>query len=102
MFGSQVSIAATAHTYNLYTLLSAVDTTIPQNAHFVTIASDPNNGGANLYLGDANVTSTLYSNVLISGDSATYQGVFNSINLKDIYLASDTAACLVNVSTMTV
>lgn len=90
--------------YNLYTLLTAVDTSfvLQHRCQALELQSDNSNGGANLYIGDPDHLSATDKGVqLVASQAFTLSMESNLIRLDDIALRSDTASILVNVTVVT-
>ena len=100
-FGS-VSVTATVAGQDIFTLLSAVCTSLQKKACYLAIQNDTTNGSASLYVGDQNVSST-NCGVNLSANQAQQVFAFDSnlLDLDQIFLRSSTGTIQVNLTVVT-
>jgi hypothetical protein len=88
MFSPQVTLTTALTVYNLATLVAAVDSTFPGYCHTLTIQSDLSNTN-NVYIGDANLSATVYGTILQTIGSSEYTSPFNGVDLHNFYIMCD-------------
>src|SRR5215470_387309 len=86
---AQISFGATSTGQDLFTLLSAVFSQIQHKACFISIQADQANAGASVYIGNSNVSTTMYGAQLLAAqvkDIHAYDS--NLLVLDHIFLLS--------------
>lgn len=103
-FMETITLTTGGTTYNLYTLVSAIDSTLPQKCQDLLIQA-PNEGTAVTYIGNSNVSASHYGVALVA--SATPMSwspsdkTANLINMADIYFVSATSSVPLHVTIIT-
>ena len=95
------SLSLTSHTqkYNLWTLMQALDNTL-KSSHCskLQIQYDKGAAGANLFIGNDDLTTSNYGVSLVASQAFGIEEVaLNVINLEQIYLQSDTDTQTIHV-----
>lgn len=97
-----VTLTSTGTSYNLLTLLQAIDSKIPKKCQSVQLQVDIGAGGAKVYVGNSQVSATHCGAVLVATQAATPIGYdSNLVLLSDVWLTSDTNSVQVNVLVVT-
>ena len=97
MFASRVTLTTSLTSYSLFTLMKAVDATSVPWAQQVIIQVDPSSGGANLYVGNVNISSTNYGWTGSGGAGLNFQASTNAVQVDGIYLLCDTNGTVANI-----
>jgi hypothetical protein len=103
-FMDSITLTTGGTTYNLYTLVTAIDSTLPQKCQDLLIQA-PNEGTAVTFIGNSNVSSAHYGVALTA--SATPMSwspsdkTANLINMADIYFVSATSSVVLHVTILT-
>jgi len=96
------SLALASHTirYNLFTLMQAADPTLKYSqCSKLQIQFDKNAQAANLFIGNEDVTPTVYGVSLVATQAfGIEEAGKNIINLEQIWLVSDTDAQTIHVT----
>lgn len=95
--GYQITLTTANTNYGLADLLAAIDADVPAETRELVLQSDAGNGAAKVLIGDVNLSGTRYGVKLSTGDSRTYVQRRQSVDIRDIYLRTDTNASKVNV-----
>lgn len=99
MYGLQVTLTTLNTAYSMLTLLKAITSTIPPYCHQLIIQNDGGNTStANIFVGSANLSTTIYGAKLPINGSINLAGDANSVQMDDIYLMADTSSTKVNVT----
>lgn len=103
-FMDTITLTTGGTTYNLYTLLTAIDSTLPRLAQDLLIQA-PNEGTAVIFIGNSNVSSSHYGVALTGGTLpwswSPSDKTSNLINLQDIYMVSSTSSVALHVTLIT-
>jgi hypothetical protein len=103
-FMSSITLTTGGTTYNLFTLVSAIDSTLPQKCQDLLIQADTS-GSAVTFIGNSNVSSTVYGVALTAGASpwswSPSDKTSNLINLADINMVSATSSVVLHVTILT-
>lgn len=104
-FMDSITLTTGGTTYNLFTLVSAIDPNIPQKCQDLLIQADTS-GTAVTFIGNANVSSTHYGVALTASATAPWSWspsdkTGNLINLADINMVSATSSVVLHVSILT-
>lgn len=101
-FMAQVTADTTASGNDLYTLLSAVFTNINHKCCFLQIQLDTSVGGSTAYIGNSNVSTTMYGAQLSAGQVfQTLAFDSNLLVLDQIYVIASTSTVKINVIVVT-
>lgn len=95
MQGVPITLTTSLTAYNLYTLSSAVDSSIGRFANLVILQNT--SGTAKLFVGGSNLSSTKFGNTIAAGGSITLSAPFNGLTVDAIYLLADVNGTVVNV-----
>ena len=100
--GLTLTLASNAVAYNLLALIQAVAGYANQHptVRELTLTGDAGNGGASIYKGGSDVSSTNYGEALLATRSITYRSTLNDISLGDIWLVGSADGVKVNVGWM--
>lgn len=100
MLGASVTLTTHSVAYNLYTLLSAVDSSIPRYCHQIILQWDSGNGAANVYTGSPSLTATTPRGIALNSsvDTMSFQTEFNGFQTDGFYVLSDTDGSVLNVN----
>lgn len=96
-----VTLAVAGTKYNLFTLLKAVDSTLPRHCQACQIQVDVNAGGARVYISNPEATTPSTDNgaELVSSQAYSIPSLSsNLIVLDDIIVATNTNATRLNVT----
>lgn len=103
-FMAQVSVGTTATNQDLNTLLAAVYSAIAvgQKVCYLQIQLDTSAAGATLWIGNSNVSSTMYGAALSAGQ-INQQLAFDSnlVLLSDVFLLSSSGTIKANIIALT-
>jgi hypothetical protein len=101
-WAKSVTLTTANTAYNLWALLQAADKSLQYSECCkLQIQSAIVNGGANLYIGNADVSSTNRGAEIVASQAFGIEAIEqNLIDLKQIFLVSDTNAVVVNVMFM--
>lgn len=101
-FMAQLSFGAPAAGQDLYTLLHAIFTSVSHKAAWINIQLDISAAGVTCYVGNSNVSTTVYGSQLSAGQ-ALVLGPFESnlLVLDQIFLLSSSGTIKANVSVVT-
>ena len=103
-FMDSITLTTGGTTYNLDTLLQALDPTLPHRAQDLLIQADTA-GSAVTFIGNSNVSSAHYGVALTAGASpwswSPSDKTSNLINLADIYMVSATSSVVLHVTILT-
>lgn len=93
------SVTATTSAQSLWSLLSAVWSSLPHRACFVQLQLDTGSGATSLYVGGSNVASNMCgANLNANQAQLIYAFDSNLISLDDIYLLASASTVQVNVT----
>lgn len=96
VWGIQLTLAAVAN--QLYTVLHAIDATVPTTVSLLNFQNDPSNGaGTLIYMGDSALTTARYGNVLQPSGNGFRQIPGRSFDLTKLYVLPSIANLLFNV-----
>lgn len=83
--------------YSLWSLLTAIDATIPTHCNELVLQADESNVAALVRIGNVNLSTTRYGYTLLAGASRTYVSRSQQVDMQDIYLLADTNGAKVSV-----
>lgn len=101
-----VTLPNASQNYQLQTLVTALDASLnrqgPTRCTFLQLQLDKDAGGANLFIGNQNMTSTDYGTSLVATQAKSWPPMeSNLLRLDHIYLRTDTPGVLVHVDMVT-
>ena len=99
MAATRVTLTTSNTAYNLYTLVSAVNTSFALYGHQLTLQADIGNGGV-VYIGDSTLSTTKYGASLTATGAANYVAPFNGLGLEQVYLLGSVNGQLVDVTSL--
>lgn len=96
--GLRLTLTTASTRYNLYTLAAAADATAPKKVRTLQLQNDPDNASCKIFVGGQDLTSSVYGTKLLNGDANNLgNGEWSNIDLRDIYVLSDTDAVYLGV-----
>lgn len=103
-FMASITLTTGGTIYNLYTLVTAIDSTLPQKCQDLLIQADTA-GTAITFIGNAAVSSSNYGVALTAGAApwswSPSDKTANLVNLADINMVSATSSVILHVSILT-
>jgi len=97
-FLKQLTITTLNTNYSLLTLMQAIDASVTGRCAKLNIQLDPSAGAAHLYIGNEDISGSMYGAVLLAGQVKVWETAgMNIINASQIYLRSDTSGVKVNI-----
>jgi hypothetical protein len=95
VFLGPVTLATAGTPYSIYSQTEGASPVYV--AHAVSITNDSANSSGVLYIGDSNVSSTVYGYSLSAGNTLSLTEVFNSVQLDSIFMTGSTDSMKVDL-----
>ena len=103
--GIQVTLADKTKSYNLFDLLSAIDSSVCPLPRYLNLQSDPANMATVIYVGDVNIKITptkRFAFSLGAGDTKPYgPNTMGTIPIGEVYVQASDDSALLNVEVLT-